>query len=260
MRQALAVLMLLFAASSPADTLLTIKARLETTPPATRELPAMQWQLWVGDHRTREDTPMVSMSVIRRFDQKKLYFVDHQKKTYSEADLPFNPASPDAGSQRGKPAAADTSKEEGARQKHQMTVTVTDEVQRIGPWNARKVVVVNRSDLGESTRVAWMSAEVGVDEGALNQWQADAVVLPPGSIDPEVQESQRRLDAVPGYPVLEESRSSGGPGEKEYRWHKELVSAEKKEPPAGLYEPPAGYTKVPLDSASFGDAFKRGFP
>lgn len=42
-------------------------------------------------------------------------------------------------------------------------------------------------------------------------------------------------------------RSSRGPGETEFRWHTELVSAEKKEPPAGLYEPPAGYTKVPLD-------------
>jgi hypothetical protein len=109
------------------------------------------------------------------------------------------------------------------------------------------VVVVSRGSLGEVTKVRWMSTQIGVDEGTLNQWQADAIALPPGSIDPEVLEAQRRLDAIPGYPVIEESRSSRGPGETEYRWHMELVSAETKEPPAGLWEPPAGYTKVPAD-------------
>lgn len=251
MRQALAVLMLLFAAGSRADTLLTIKARLETTPPrpSTQDSPGeAKWQLWVGDHRLREDAPAHSMSVIRRFDQKKLYFVDHPSKTYSEVDLPIQPASSGAAPQSGKPAAAsDPSKEKGPRQKEQMTVTVTDEVRRIGPWNARKVVVVSRGFWGEITKVKWMSTEVGVDEGTLNQWQHNAVTLPPDSIDPEVLEAQRRLNAIPGYPVLEDSRSFGGPDETEFRWHTELVSAEKKEPPAGLYEPPAGYTKVPLD-------------
>lgn len=263
MRQALTVLMLLFAAGSRADTLLTIKARLETTPPQPANQDPRgeaQWQLWVGDHRLREDTPQYSMSVIRRFDRKKLYIVDHQSKTYSEIDLPFQPASSGAGPQSGKPAAAsDPSKEKGPRQKEQMTVTVTDEVRRIGPWNARKVVVVSRGDLGEVTLVQWMSAEVGVDEGTLNQWQADAIGLPPDSIDPEVLEAQRRLNAIPGYPVLKESRSSGGPGETEFRWHTELVSAEKKEPPAGLYEPPAGYTKVPLDP-NLGATLKKQSP
>lgn len=248
MRQALTVLMLLFAAGSRADTLLTIKARLETTHPRQASQDSrveMQWQLWVGDHRLREDTPTYSMSGIRRFDLKKLYLVNHQSKTYSEVDLPFPPASSGTAPQSGKPAAAsDPSKEKESRKKEQMTVTVTNEVRRIGPWNARKVVVVT----GEVTKVKWMSTEVEVDEGTLNQWQHNAITLPPGSIDPQVLEAQRRLDAIPGYPVLEESRSLGGPDETEYRWYTELVSAEKKEPPAGLYEPPAGYTKVPFDS------------
>jgi hypothetical protein len=254
MRQALAVLMLLFAAGSRADTLLTIKARLETTPPqpvTEKSLGEAEWQLWVGDHRLREDTPKLSSSVIRLFDRKKLYFIDHRAKTYAEVDLPFNPATLGASHQTGKPAAAgDIPKESGRRQKEQMTVTVTDEVRRIGPWNARKVVVVSRGSLGETTAVKWVSAEVGVDEGTLNRWQADAVVLPPGSFDPEMQESQRQLNAIPGYTVLQESRSSRGPGETEFRWHTELVSAEKKEPPAGLYEPPDGYMKVAFDQMS----------
>jgi hypothetical protein len=256
MRQALVVLMLLFAAGSQADTLLTIKARLETTPPPQppRESPGeTTWQLWVGDHRLREDTPKYSTSVIRRFDQKKLYIINHESRTWSETDLPF-------GSQNGGPAAAESApQQKEPRQKEEMTVTVTDEVRRIGPWTARKVVVVRRGFLGEVTNVKWMSTEVGVDGGTLNQWQAGAIALPPGSIDPEVLETQRRLDAIPGYPVLSESRSTGGPGETEYRWHTELVSAEAKEPPAGLYEPPAGYTKVPLDQ-SFGGAFKSRVP
>src|SRR3982751_281394 len=169
MRQALAVLLLLFAAGSRADTLLTITARVETTPPQTAppQFPLeSKWHLWVGDHRLREDTPALSSSVIRRFDRKKLYFVNHRAKTYSEVDLPVNPASLRAGPQSGKPAAADnTSKEKGPRQKEQMTVTVTDEVRRIGSWNARKVVVVSRGSWGEATQIKWMSTEVGVDEG-----------------------------------------------------------------------------------------------
>ena len=253
--QALAVPILLLATGARADTLLTIKLRLETTPPqpVTEKSPAAEMQLlWVGDHRLREDTPELSISVISRFDRKKAYIVDHRAKTYAEADLPFDPAAKGPDQETGKQAATGdiTSEDRWQRQKAQMTVTLTDEVRRIGSWNARKVVVVSRPSFGgEATAVKWMSTEVGVDEGTLNRWQA--VVLPPGSMDPELLESQRQLDAIPGYPVLEETRSSLGPGETEYRWHKELVSAESKEPPAGLYDPPAGYTKVRVDQLSF---------
>jgi len=247
MRQALVVLMLLFAAGAHADTLLTIKTRLEKTPPPEppRESPGEGTsQLWVGDHRLREDTPKYSASVIRRFDRKKLYLINHESRTWSETDLPFGPPS---GGKKRPPLT------------EEMTVTVTGEVRQIGRWNARKVIVVSRGLLGETTSVKWMSTEVGVDEGTLNQWQAGAIVLPPGSIAPEVLEAQRRLDAIPGYPVLTESRIAGGPDETEYRWHIELVSAEAKEPPADLYEPPAGYTRVSA-AQSLDGAFKSNLP
>lgn len=239
----LAVTILLFAAAARADTLLTIKLRLETTPPTPAAVPtAAEMRLWVGDHRLREDNPQ--FSVIRRFDRGKLYFVDHLAKEYAEVDLPANPAKLGEHQPAESTAAGDAAKERSPRPKTQMTVTLTDEVRRIGSWNARKVVVVTHDPLADTSGVKWMSTEVGVDEGTLNRWQASAVILPPGSQDSEWLESQRQLNEIPGYPVLEETLSTGGPGKTEYRWYKELLSAESKEPPAGIYDPPAGYSKV----------------
>lgn len=249
--RALVVPILLVAAGAQADTLLKIKARLETTPPrpvTKGSLTETVMLLWVGDHRLREDSPDLTTSVIRRFDRGKLYFLDHRAKTYAEVDLPFDPAKgfgPPSGKPAAAPAAILAAKDREPRQSTPITITPTDEVRRIGPWNARKVVVVSHESLGEMTAIKWMSTEVGVDEGTLTQWQVDAIALPPGSLDSGQLESQRRLLAIPGYPVLEETRSSGGG--IEFRWHKELVSAEKKEPPAGLYEPPADYVKVRVD-------------
>ncbi|HZF12075.1 MAG TPA: hypothetical protein VFE33_25085 [Thermoanaerobaculia bacterium] len=248
MRVPALVPILLFATGAQADTLLTIQARLETSPPPPVAVSTeTEMQLWVGDHRMREDSPGLS-TVIRRFDRGKLYFLDHRTKTYAEVDLPFDPLA-------GKPTTAgDSARERG--QKARVTVTLTDEKRRIGAWNTRKVVVVSHDPGGDFTAEKWMSTEVGVDEGTLNQWLAKAVVPPPGSLTPEVLESQRQLDAIPGYPVLEETRSSRGPGETEFRWHKELVSAETKEPPAGLYDPPAGYRKVKVDQINMAPAGK----
>lgn len=255
--QAVAALSLLLAAGAHADTLLTIKMRLETTPspPPPADSPKdMETQYWVGDHRLREDTPQHALSVIRRFDRRKLYFVDHRAKTYAEIDLPFDPLK-GADHRPPKPAAAGDIAQGSQGPKAQMTVTLTDETRRIGSWNTRKVVVVSRHPkFGEATAVKWMSTEVGVDESTLKRWQDDAVVLPAGILDAELLESQRQLDAIPGYPVLEETTSSLGPGETEYRWHKELVSAETKEPPAGTYDPPAGYTKVEVDQIDWSPA------
>src|SRR5262245_25637132 len=93
--QALAVSLLFFAAGAQADTLLTIKMRLETTPapPPTAKVPTeFEMQLWVGDHRVREDTTGIPISTIRRFDRGKLYIIDHRAKTYAERDLPFDPS------------------------------------------------------------------------------------------------------------------------------------------------------------------------
>jgi hypothetical protein len=244
--QALALPILLLAACARADTVLRIKMRLETTPPPEAETPnGGEMQLWVGDHRVREDTLGTPISVIRRFDRGKLYLIDHRAKTYAERDLPVRVDQAKLTAVQAKlDTMAGLGKESG--RKATMTVTVTDEERRIGSWNARKVIVVRSDSLSDITAVKWMSTEVGVDEGMLQRWQEDAIVLPPGSVEPEVLESQRQLAAIPGYPVLEESRSRtvGLKEEKEFRWHKELVSAETKEPPAGLYDPPAGYKKV----------------
>ena len=79
-------------AQATADTLLTIQTH--------SELPALigtnvrqddrKVTLWVGPNRVRRDDGKAASIVL--FDQKKIYIVDHEDKSYTAIDLPIVPS------------------------------------------------------------------------------------------------------------------------------------------------------------------------
>ncbi len=188
------------AARAGADTLLTLKSHTDT--------PAMLGQnvsgsdktvtIWVGPNRVRRDDGNASSILL--FDQKKLYIVDHQDKSYTAIDLPVNFAKLLPGEQ-----GEALYKEMSATAKMDAKITKTGETKKIGAWNAQKYHV----ELSNPTI---------------------KVV---------------KMQQIDGFPVRQESTISYG-APKDTKSVEELVSVQKKDPPANTFAPPAGYTQKPF--------------
>jgi len=209
-------LLLLLAATAPAgaDTLLTVKTRVEGLN-MPGQSPEGEVRIWVAGDRLRRDDGEISY--LLRLDQGKLYILNHGDKTYTALTL------------------ADLEKSQGDPLKTSIQVTPTGETRKIKGWNARKYKVrisnVTGLDLETTT---WASTDVE-SHGALTRLAVSLSALQPGGAV-----WGRELAKIEGFPVLNESSvtMSGS----RFTTREELVAVAEKEAPAGQYDPPAGYT------------------
>ena len=235
-RRTLSVFALLsaLALSAGADTLLTIKSHADGFQLMGEAQPAKDTdvKVWVGATAVRRDEG--DTSTILRLDRKKVYLVDHDGKTYSEVDLPVN-------LQKLAPAGGESAVAQLAKNMElNAQVTPGSETRKVGAWNARRVDVAIRSAMGMTIDTTmWVSKDLDVYR-PLNQMASTLASLQPGAAG-----WARQLEQIDGFPVLQESNVSVVG--THFKTREELVSVATQEAPAGLYEPPAGYTARPFN-------------
>jgi hypothetical protein len=215
-KRAILPLLLLLAAISPAgaDTLLTVKTRVEGLN-MPGQSPEGEVRIWVAGDRLRRDDGEISY--VLRLDQGKLYVLNHGDKTYTQLTL------------------ADLQKAQDDPLKTAVEVTPTTETRKIKDWNAKKykIRISNAAGLNLET-TTWASTDV-LAHGALNRMAMSLSALQPGGAV-----WGRELAKIEGFPVLNESSVtlSGS----RFKTREELVSIAEKQAPAGQYDPPAGYS------------------
>lgn len=223
-RTVLFPVLLLLAAALPAgaDTLLTIKSRVEGLK-MPGQSPDGQIQVWIAGDRLRRDDG--ETSAILRMDLSKLYLLNHGDKTYSELPLPLDFKKL---SMAGEEAL-----------KTVVQVTPTSEAKKIRDWNTKKVKVVlsNAAGLKLDTTM-WVSTEIPAYQ-AYTRMLVSLTALQPGGVP-----LARQMEQIEGIPVLQEIDVTVEGSQ--FKTREELVSAETKDAPAGLYDPPAGYAKEPF--------------
>jgi Domain of unknown function (DUF4412) len=218
-----------------ADTLLTLKAHSDTPALMGKSINKSDKTVtvWVGPNRVRRDDGNAASIVL--FDQKKLYIVDHRDKSYTAIDLPVDFAKLVPGAQGDL-----LKKEMSNTAKMDVKISKTSETKKIGAWNTRKYhVELSNTEIKIATDM-WVSKDVPVDNNALRQMQLNMASLQPGSLD-----WVKKMQEVDGFPVLQESSINFGMPQ-DTKTREELVSVEKKDPPAGTFAPPAGYTQKPF--------------
>lgn len=217
-------LFLLLTAALPAgaDTFLTIKSRVEGLK-MPGQSPDGEIKVWIAADRLRRDDG--DTSAILRMDQNKLYLVNHLDKTYNELPLPLDFKKL---SMPGEEAL-----------KTVVQVTPTSETKKIRDWNTRKVKVVlsNAAGLKLDTSL-WVSTEIPSYQ-AFTRMLVSLTALQPGGVP-----LAKQMEQIEGIPVVQETDVTLD-GSR-FKTREELVSAETKDAPAGLYDPPAGYAKEPF--------------
>lgn len=239
-RRLLICLALLLSLSLPpslpagADTLLTVQSHVDSFKLMGETQPAkdIEVKIWVGTDRLRRDEGETSS--ILRLDRNKLYLVDHAGKTYSEIGLPVD-------LQKYAPAGTESAMQQMAdAMKLNAQVTPAGESRRIGQWNTRRVDVAITSAMGMTIATTmWVSKDLDIYP-SLNKMSAALASLQHGAAA-----WARQLEQIDGFPVLQESDVSviG----TRFKTREELVAVAAQDAPAGIYEPPAGYTRQPFN-------------
>ncbi len=188
--------------------------------------------VWIADDRLRTDQPDTSLIV--RLDQKVMYVVDNDRRTYSVITLPVD-------------VSAVMPPEMAAAMKQMMTftaeVTVTDEVEQIGGRSARRYDLTMTSQAMQVQVEVWATKDVPFDLAAFRRMGDEMQRMQPGMEDvlPELRK-------IEGFQLRQTSTlrmtMTGG---TEITSREEVVAFEQVEAPEGLYEPPADFTRSELD-------------
>jgi len=119
-------------------------------------------------------------------------------------------------------------------------VTPSTETKKINGWTAQRVQMDIASAMGMKVGTTlWISKDVAAYP-ALNKLTAALAALQPGAAD-----WSQKLNQLDGFPVLKED-DVDALGAR-FKTREELVSIETKDAPAGIYDPPVGYTAAAFD-------------
>jgi hypothetical protein len=166
----------------------------------------MEAVLWFGEGRAARLLPQGRL--VSRLDRGEAYLVDDTTKTYTVVEM-----------------------EDVAPPLEVPEVRKSGETRQIGAWSADRYDLdfeVPPEETGHA--VLWMSTDVDVNLDVYRAYaRSVARAMGMGWI--------QAIADLEGYPVLQEVRM--GPVKVTTR----LVSIADEDPPPGLYEPPAGYTR-----------------
>lgn len=202
-------------------------------------------ETWVGKNKIRNDEG--TQTVIMRLDRKLVYFIDNQKKTYSELPMDVQKMAEKAIEQdesmspQEKQEAMDFV-EGMMKSMSDLSITVekTDETKKIGNWKCRKYVQTTSTSMGPSVTEVWATRDINLDYELLNRMYAASMTMMPG-LRNSIDDITKEMNKIKGVTVYSASVTSAM--DTQVKSSQQLLDYADKDAPQGLYEPPADYLK-----------------
>ena len=188
---------------------------------------------WIAKNKMRED--IAESSIIVRLDLNKIYTIDHSKKTYSEIHLPveIDKVFPPEAKQMMEVMRIKSS-----------SIKETAETQTIRGWLCQKFLVeveITMMEMNLPMKMEiWTSKDLGIDLSAYKKLSGAI-----HSLNPFTNNLSEEFKKIEGYPVL--TISSMNMMGTETKEREEVVSVEKKNVPAKIFNLPKGYEKIPYN-------------
>jgi hypothetical protein len=225
-----AALALLTHVASAGDLVVTREKHSDATPmsPATDTIEVT----WLAKDRMRVEEG-TSVTIVRG-DLKKMYLVDTKAKTYSIVDLPLD-------MKKYIPAEMAPMLEHMGPMK--ATLTPTTETKKIKDWDATRYTLTLAMPMGGMTQEMWVVKSLVTEYPGWCELAGSMM-----STNPFMGNMAEEMKKLDGMPVLVEISMKMPGGEMKSR--EAVKSVETKEPAAGLYDLPQGYTEKPFDPMS----------
>ncbi|MBN2202054.1 DUF4412 domain-containing protein [bacterium] len=239
------VLVTVFGAS--ADTKIRQKHHNDAFTVMGQTQPARDYEgtLWFGRDRARND--MDKQSIIMRMDKGIVIVLNHENKTWSELPMDMSKAISQATRESGEdvPEGLPAEMQEmmkGMFKNMRFSVTETAEKAVINGWNCRKYIQKVEGGMAPSTSEVWASTDVKLDYTMLAKMSASMMAMQPG-LKEMVSDIQKETEKIKGMTVKSVTVSTVM--NSKMKSSMELIEVKNDlTPPAGIYDPPAGYKKV----------------
>ncbi len=202
-------------------------------------------ETWVAKDMVRTDD--ADKTIIMRLDQKRIFFVDHQKKSYSDMPLEFEKMA-EQGMMQDK--SMDSAEKKQAMQfmqgmmkgmsKMKVTITETNEKKKIGKWNCTKYLQKMTTPMGPSDSEIWATGDIKLNDDLLNRMQAAGMLMMPGMRD-SMSDFVKEMKKIKGVSVL--TVSTMAMMNTKVKTTHELLDYMEKKAPSDFYGPPKGYRK-----------------
>ena len=248
MKRILATALVLAAAlAASADTKIRQKHHNDTFTVMGQTQPAKDFEgtLWFGQDRARND--MDKQSIIMLLDKGTVLVLNHENKTWAELPMDISKAVAQASKKSGEdvPEGLPAEMQEmmkGMFKNMKFTVTETAEKSVINGWNCRKYIQKVEGGMAPSTSEVWASQDVQVDSKLMARMSAAMMSMQPG-LKEMVADIQKETEKIKGMTVRTVTVSTVM--NAKMKSSIELIEVKNNvAPPAGIYEPPAGYKKV----------------
>jgi hypothetical protein len=176
---------------------------------------------------------------VYRADKAAMYLVDPQEETYSEVPLTWLSDAVDEAKTDAETAEA--MKMMGGMMKFKVTVTPTEETQKIKDWEATKYIVEIDMGMGKGTTNTWAAPDLEIDASTFMALSNIMMTSFEG-----FEESVEEMKKVKGMTVL--SNTEFMMMGSVMKSSTELLEFAEKEAPEGIYDIPEGYEKTDLPS------------
>ncbi len=186
--------------------------------------------IWIGENRIYAGSE--KQSALMDLGNKVMYILNHAEKSYIKMPLDF--ASGQTSDAEFKP------KTEINGQSLKLSVQAMDETKEINGWNCRKYLQTMETMMGPAKSELWATTDIPFDYEPMLKLSATMLSQQPG-----LQDSQddifAELSKIKGITV--ESITTMTVMGNEIKTKTTLQEFKQAEPPAGIYELPAGYSE-----------------
>ena len=201
--------------------------------------------VWITENQLRSDEG--DHSVIMLLDTKKMYMLDHAKKTYAE--MPMNVGDMMDSKMDEAMSGEDMSAEEKAMMQSMMkgatemkvTVTPTNERKKIGNWNCRKYVQEMKTMMGPTSSEIWATEELKIDYKVYEKFMS-AMGGQGGTFGGMMSSMAEEMKKIKGVPVL--TITSINMMGASMSSTTELIEFKEAKAPKGTFTLPSGYKKT----------------
>lgn len=180
--------------------------------------------MWMGTDKMAVEMPQ--MKVVIDLAENVMYWISHQDKSYVEMALPLD-------IDQYFPAQMTQ-----LMKNVKVTVTPTDEKQKIGEWDCQAYEMVMNIMMMDMKQKIWASTDVPFD------WKEYSIKMLPKVSQATMglpEEAVQEMTKIQGFQIKTETIMDV-PGNEMKSWQ-EVQEITKKTAPDGTYTPPAGYSK-----------------
>lgn len=199
---------------------------------------------WITTDKIRNDGE--EGSVILRMDQRKIYFINHAKKTYAEMPMEMSKMIDEKMKQSMEEEGMEEEDQQAAMGMMQgmaqmkITITPTSEKKKIGNWNCQKYNQELVTFMGPMKGEIWATEDLKMDYELYNKYMA-AMMGKGGMFGDFMNQIVTEMKKIKGIPVLTiTSMDMMGASIKSTQ---ELIEYKEGTAPVGHFELPKGYKK-----------------